>query len=248
MVFIEKIDNPFNEFYLKSFGCIKEEQNFKDALKYTTNITGNILVNKKLEAFQYHGFSFLTCLVKNENNAWLGYISLYNDTFVKEKLNKFKEIALPLLKEMSSQIKMAEFYYKKFKLDDCQTSDILEVNQLILSNFSENKEEINEYFVEFQKIVYEIPKDLFIEFALYDWLAVFPEDINGILEQLYKLLEEHPDFSNCNIIIKSDKNDIVFGNKKYKKEEKTDFYHFYLKESIKKECLEKRLIKPAREE
>ena len=246
MVYIEKVDDPFNEFHLNSFGLIRDEESIKDALKYTTNITGNILVNKKIEGFQYHGYSFTTCLVKDEKNTWLGYISLYNDIFVKEQLNKFKVIALPLLEKISSQIKMAEFYYKKFKLTDCQNADIECVNKLILESFS--AEELVDYCLEFQNIMYEIPQNLFIEFALYDRVVVFPEDINGILEQLYKLLEEHPDFSNCNIIIRSEKNEIVFGNKKYKKDEKKDFCYFYLKESNPKESLERRLAIPDKEE
>lgn len=227
MVYLERIDNPFSEFYMESFCCIKEEQKFKDALKYQTDFTDGPLKNQRIIAFKYHEYSFLTFLLKNEANSWLGYINLYNDKFVKNQISKFICLSLPYIIKIREKNNnhLINSYYQKLYNQKCLPYDMDQIMQIIFDNYLKiggTDEELEEYFLKCQKLLEERPNELYIEFALYEWLNIFPEDINYLLNELCGLLEQDPVYQNSTILLKCDKSDIILNNNEYFFEKSTN--------------------------
>lgn len=243
MVYLERIKEPFSAFYLESFECIREEQNFKDALKYTKDESRNIISNKKIEPFRNYEFSFVTCLLKNEATAWLGYINLYNDIFIKKQLLKFANLSIPLLEDMD--LPKSKYYLEQLKMWECRSVDMEEITQLIFSYYLEHggtKEKLITYTLEYQKLISEIPEELFIEFAVYDWVTIYPEDAEKLLDELDKIVLNALSFSDCDIILKMKKTDLIFGNKKYERDEDDNFYYYYIKKYQKDRSRTRRLF------
>lgn len=232
MVHIEKVMDPFNAFYLTSFSYILEEEEFKDALRYEKDEKSQIIRNKPLEAFQHYAFSFGTYLIKNENNEWLGYIQLYNDLFVKQQFLKYKKIAIPKLKKIAEFSKDEE-YYQNFSKKDCTSYDMQHSFQLIIEHYSQSestKKEIDAFYLKCQKLLEERPEYLFIEFALYERIPIFPEDILFLMKELEILLEKEEQYANCDILLKCVNQDIFFNKQNFKKMSKEQNTYYFIKE------------------
>lgn len=244
MVYIERVENPYSEFYLSSFSCILEEEEFKDALKYEKDAVSQILKNKTIEAFRYHPYAFATYLIKNEETAWLGYIQLYNDLFVKKQLEKFKKIAMPKLKKIA-EFPPAREYYQTLLSEDCASFHMQQVMQILMENYLQYgglKKELDDFYVNCQTLLEERPANLLIEFAVYERLSIFPEDINNLLEELKQKIKQ-TEYKNCNILLKCTKNDIVLDFGTSKIEKKQDFTYIYLEQPQEKEDLKMTLKK-----
>ncbi len=208
MVYIEKVDQPFSSFYLESFSYLIDEQCFHDALHFVYNHHQMFLKTIEIDPFKYHSYSFGTYLIKNEHQTWLGYIELYNQEFINNQKDKILELTLPILQKLKAEDEMVNTYLQRAYTQPLKAYQVMEiVHYLLQLDFYNDQKEV--YLEKIRAELYNEPEELYIDFALYNSVAFYQEDIDYLLTEFLKLYQEDARSIKVPIIINQNNNEVI---------------------------------------